>query len=676
MERERGRVGEGHALVSEMGTTRIRAKSLAGQDAGWKGQFPRFETTGPAEIFEALRAFVGGADKKQAEAWRECVPLLQREVGETLRVDSRATRYSVLMEYLIPLELRRSDVVLLVNDGVLVLELKGKVKPSQADLDQVSAYARDLRSYHRECEALPVHAVLVPTGSSEPARFANGVWTCGPAALDALVAQLSGSGQGRVVTLEEFLAQDSFSPLPTLVQAARQLFQSRTIPRVWRARASTEPAVEYIAQVAHSAARDRTRHLVLVTGTPGAGKTLVGMRAVHAQYLDDLAVPRSKGRPTSAGLFLSGNQPLVSVLQYVLKEAGGGGKTFVRHIKGYLNRHIPRPESVPQEHLIVFDEAQRAFTSEKVKEIHKDWPDELVASEPSLFVKVCERIPEWSVIVGLIGTGQHIYLGEEGGLVQWRSALEGASQPSAWTVHCPASLESVFAGSAIRTTWAPELHLDTQIRFHDANDWHEIVDRVLTGPSAGEARVGEQTAAEYVRGKAFRIWLTRNLQDAKSYLSERFQDSPEARFGLLASSRDKLLRGFGIPNDFMDYRHVNVGKWFANGSEDPASCRHLASCLTEFQCQGLELDMSLLAWGSDLIRERGQWTSRFAKRFSGGAVRVKDAHGLRTNSYRVLLTRGRDGTVIYVPPDAVLDETFEFLRAAGFPVLAPETVGS
>jgi DUF2075 family protein len=120
-------------------------------------------------------------------------------------------------------------------------------------------------------------------------------------------------------------------------------------------------------------------------------------------------------------------------------------------------------------------------------------------------------------------------------------------------------------------------------------------------------------------------------------------------------------------NDFQSTKRVQNGPWFAEGDDDPRSrsCRELRACVTEFGCQGLELDASLLAWGSDLIREDGTWTNRLARGYQRG-VEVHDAFKLRRNAYRVLLTRGRDATVVFVPPMKLLDETYAYLLESGF----------
>jgi hypothetical protein len=554
------------------------------------------------------------------------------------------------------------------NGAVAVIELKGKQSQSQADLDQAAAYARDLRAYHALCHERPVTAILVPMRAGGRPRQRDGVWIVGPQGLDSLLRDIARGVTAPGLARADFLDESHYSPLPTLVEAARELFHSGRVREIWRARAHTDPAVDAVARIAHEAAHTRTRHLVLVTGVPGAGKTLVGMRAVHAHHLDDLAVERRGRKPTAPGLYLTGNGPLAEVLQYELRKSGGGGKTFVRHVKSYLDAYGGRPDRIPPEHLLVFDEAQRAFDADRVADIHKDWPVERIASEPALFLRLCERMPEWSVLVGLIGGGQEIHIGEERGLVQWREALELAPPGQEWIVHGPADLEPMFAGGRGAFRWDPALHLDTEIRFHLASDLHSFVARVLDGDPAGASQLGESVWRP--RGRAedgLRLWITRDLASSRAYLRDRFGAEPERRFGMLASSKDKLLPRYGVDNSFQTTKRLRRGPWFTCGDEDPDSCRHLSTVATEFDSQGLELDMSLLCWGADFIREGGAWTNRYASGYAPrGRARPMDPYRMRLNAYRVLLTRGREGTAVFVPPDPLLDETYEYLLACGF----------
>ncbi|MGA2261087.1 MAG: DNA/RNA helicase domain-containing protein [Acidobacteriota bacterium] len=148
---------------------------------------------------------------------------------------------------------------------------------------------------------------------------------------------------------------DSGKSLLKHAQPARELFDSGNPRTIRPARAATDPAVDEIIRIIHDAAATRTRRLVLLTGIPGSGKTLVGLRIVYAHFLDELAVPRTNGKPTAPAIFLSGNGPLVDVLQYELRGAGGGGRSFVRGVKDYVKTYSARPGLIPPEHVLVFD---------------------------------------------------------------------------------------------------------------------------------------------------------------------------------------------------------------------------------------------------------------------------------------------------------------------------------
>lgn len=630
---------------------------------GWESDFPGFRAAEPARVRETLQSFIRDASPAQVRAWSDSIPPLQREVNEVLVRDALADGYSAILEYELPMESRRPDVLLFVGAAVMVIELKGKIDFSQADIDQASAYARDLRSYHRECAGREVVAVLVPTRARGYVTLQDGVHVAGPDHIDEMVRKLTVSTPGPAIDRSKFLQANAYCPLPTLVEAARELFRSGELRTIHRARAATDPAVDEISRIIHQAALTKSRHLILLTGVPGAGKTLVGLRTVHAHYLDDLAVPRSDGKPTTPAVFLSGNGPLVDVLQYELRAAGGDGKTFVRAVKEYVKRYSARPGLTPPEHVLVFDEAQRAFDATKMQETH---PGESARSEPERFVEFADRVPEWCVVLGLIGSGQEIHVGEEAGLAQWRSALEGSHKREEWTVHAPPGVVDLFNGSEIAAEARPALNLDEELRFHLASDLHRFVSGLLAPePVDALARIGAKLATD-----GYHLRITRSLETAKEYMRSRYADDPDARFGLVASAKDKDLASYGVLNDFQSTKRVRFGPWYGDSEDDPSgrSCRRLTDCVTEFGAQGLELDATLLAWGTDLLLVEGSWSNARARGYKRGA-HVRDPLQLRLNAYRVLLTRGRDGTVVFLPPMGELDETYAFFQAIGFKAL-------
>jgi len=189
-----------------------------------------------------------------------------------------------------------------------------------------------------------------------------------------------------------------------------------------------------------------------------------------------------------------------------------------------------------------------------------------------------------------------------------------------------------------------------------------MVGRSLTKQSGLRRRSARLETAGY------HLRTTRDLGTAKDYFGARHAEAPDARHDLAASSRDKILQEWGVPNDWRSTQRMNLGPWYGEGDDDQRSCRRLSQCVTEFGAQGLELDGVLLAWGTDLVWESEAWSNARAKRHARSA-HVRDPFQLRVNAYRVLLTRGRDGAVVFVPPLPELDATAARLQGHGVKVL-------
>ena len=538
---------------------------------GWASSFPEFRSTPAVRIRGSLQDFLRDVSSEQIRAWDLSIPPLQREVSEVLLDDSGATNYTAILEYELPLEFRRPDVVLLMGGAVLVLELKGRGHANRADIDQAAGYVRDLRAYHRECADRPVHGAVVLTDASGYIGSDAGIHVIGIDAVDALAHQLDVHDAKAIVVPGRFLASDAYRPLPSLIESARSLFENGGLPRIHRAAAATEPAIRRISEIIHEAARTQTRRLILLTGVPGSGKTLVGLQVAHARWLDDLAVDREDGKPSAPAVFLSGNGPLVEVLQYELKGAGGGGKAFVRGVKEYVKTYSRSHHLVPPEHVLIFDEAQRAFDAAMVAEKHPEHGDGL--SEPEHFIDFAERVPGWCVVIGLIGTGQEIHTGEEGGSIQWRHAVE-RSRVGGWHTHASPDLRSEF-GDLESSLIEPALRLDEELRYHVADDNHVHVAQLLGGSSPG----GLLPLAQALEQQGYHLRITRDLAGAADYLRQRYRDDPTARFGLIASSKDRVLPRFGVNNDFQSTKRVHYGPWYGEGTATTSGAR-VARCVS------------------------------------------------------------------------------------------------
>jgi hypothetical protein len=627
---------------------------------GWVSDLPGFYRAESRAICVSLEEFIAKAGAGQFRAWDNMVPILQREFGEFLESKPAASEYSAVLEYELPREGgRRPDVIVLENGVVVVLEFKDKNQVFRADLDQANGYAKDLQNYHSLCRDLLVEAVLVPTRWRGERRRLGDVTVCPPSEIDQLLFDYSARATNSAALLAEEWLEGEYAPLPTIVKAARDLFHHQELPRIRRAHSARLPEVHaLLTAIAHDAALSRTRHLVLLTGVPGSGKTLAGLQFVHSKDLDDLIVARTGVQPGSPAVFLSGNGPLVAVLQHAL----GNNKTFVQDMKRYVDYYgFKKTKLIPSEHVVVFDEAQRAWDAEQVNAKHGQQ-----RTEPEIILSIASRIPEWCVVLGLVGEGQEIHRGEEAGLAQWSEALGQIDDGSQWVLHGPAGVQRIFRNRTNRFEEATLLNLSTSLRSHLAADLHAWVRLLLECRPGGQPELA--ALAGTLRDQGFDLYLTRDVEQAKEYARTRYLGHPDKRYGFVASSKAKNLQPHGIDNDFQATKRLRHGPWYNDDPGSPNSCCALAAVATEFACQGLELDFPLVCWGDDLWWGSAGFESKPSK--AKGKYQLKNPHQLRVNAYRVLLTRGRDGMCVFVPPgETSMDATAGMLLESGCDLL-------
>ena len=528
--------------------------------------------------------------------------------------------------------------------------------------EQALDFARRLFWFHRYCgeDSVQVHTVLVNYGFGENEEERDFLTTTRIERLAEVMRRFDRPGVAQPLALEKFLSADACQPSPSLVQAVRRYFSQHALPRIKRIDEVTQKTVQRIVAEIHDPHERRKRKLLLVSGVPGAGKTYVGLQIAHDRFLDDLAEPMASGeKPSAPAVFLSGNGPLVEVLQYELKAAGGDGRVFVRGVKDFVAKYSRKRSGPPPHHVLIFDEAQRAWDSDRVSSKHKDLE---AVSEPEAFVSFAERVPAWFVVIGLIGGGQEIHAGEEGGMKLWVDAV--AASNAAWEVTGPAQFRAAFEAQGVTYSTTNDLHLAQSVRFHFAAGLSEWAAAAVTQrPEPAQlARLAEDLAS-----RGYQLRVTRSLGRAKEFLWKKYAELPDARFGLLHSSRDKRI------SEVLDLprrrRFGWVGPWYADPETSPASCRRLSEPITEFEAQGLELDHTLLIWGTDFLLKNGVWDNSSAKPYKKSSG-VHDPLQLRRNAYRVLLTRGREGAIICLPEFMrELDETLSFLVAAGCKVL-------
>jgi hypothetical protein len=624
----------------------------------------------------------GGSSDQQA-AWEAQIAALRT----ALRA-AGGEAWTIALEYdLLRLE-KRADAVLLTDRAILVLEFK-TADASPAALAEAEDYALDLRDFHGGSRAHPIVPVLVSGGArfappAQPPRWQDVLppVACAPEELAALFAWVQSTAPlGAPLDGAAWLAAP-YRPVPGIVEAATMLYARHGVAEIAAARADAanlRETTDAIARAIAAAQRDHAKTVVFVTGIPGAGKTLCGLNAAFGAAKQDGAA------------FLSGNAPLIAVLREALaRDAASRGarkpqaerevKAAIQNVHRFLEDHALDPARIPPERLIVFDEAQRAWDERKARQGTQNRPGRLTLSEPAHTLEIMGRHAGWAVVVALIGAGQEINTGEAG-IAEWGRVI--AADPRWGAVAGPGVLESadpLRRLAAGRPPWLrldPALDLTVPLRaVRDASvaAWVEAV-------LAGDAR---RAAAIAAAAPAFPVFLMRDLDALRAAL--RGFARGLRRAGIVRSSGAKRLRGEGLAAEVTS---KEVPDWFLDRFPDVRASDALEAAATEYACQGLELDVVGVAWGGDLVREGGGWAAR---RFAGTRWQAErsEAHYVR-NTYRVLLTRARAETVIWVPRGsrrgepfhdptrdaAVLDEVAEFLAACGAcPLAADDAVAT
>lgn len=589
---------------------------------GWLGTLSDFLYLDEQEFVNNLQGFIPDAKENQIRAWRDCYHVLKDQL-----LPFRQHDWQLIFEYELPREGgRRPDVLLLLPGQIIVLEFKMAQQAKDVDFEQLSSYIRDLSSYHSTVikHSLKLRGALIITGNQNESCIAHNdraLYECARSGLHKLLYRASNHLKGDFISAHIFL-QGHYEPLPTIAQAARLIMNNDPLPQIRTVQSTNIPeALDTIRLVVKEAKRSLTRHLVLVSGVPGAGKTLIGLVLSHE--LDQT-------------VYLSGNRPLVDVLQ----DALGGNKIFVQPLL-YYKREYSNMSNIPNEHVFIFDEAQRAWDKNRMKKNY---------SEPDLLVKIAGNKKNWSVIIGLIGEGQEIHKGEETGLPLWNEAIKGGD----WTVHSSKPNHQLFS-NAIQHVQHNHLHLNASLRSHTAHTYHEWVKNVLDGR---EQQLFEKT--KKLRLNHYTLYITRDLSKACNFAQEKYKEESLKNYGLIASSK-RSTNGINVVQGLPQTERYNTKPYVAyfNHPESEYHCTTLRYAATEFDTQGLELDLAIVCWGYDLRWNGQQWINYF------NDLSVQDAKQLRLNSYRVLLTRGRDGTIIYIPDHPILDDTYHFFKEIG-----------
>jgi DUF2075 family protein len=585
---------------------------------------------------------------------------------------------------------KRVDCLLIIKNIVFVIEFKvGEKEFLNSNLEQVWDYALDLKNFHKPSHSLLLVPILVATHakerqieiitSSHNDNLVNPLKTNAESLIKSINEVIYFFENGENVNVNEYLG-GSYSPTPTIIEAAIKLYNNHNVEEITRNDADATNlniTTKYISDTIDFARNNSKKVICFVTGVPGAGKTLVGLK-VATEHLD-----KEKG---NTSVFLSGNKPLVDILQEALtrdrviqeklignkitkKQARESVKAFIQIIHHYRDEYL-RDSKAPYDHVAIFDEAQRAWTKEQTVKFMQQKKGILnfQYSEPEFLISCLDRHKDWAVVICLVGGGQEINTGEAG-ISEWLSAIknkfidwETRISPNLFDSEYSAQIEIDNLTKNNKVVYNESLHLAVSMRSFRAEYLSKLIKEIL------DIDDNSKNTLNQLQDK-YPIVLTRDIEKAKKWLKEKARGSE--RYGIVVSSQAYRLKPLAIDVK-TPINHVN---WFLDGKDDIRSSYFMEDVATEFQVQGLELDWVCVTWDGDLRYDKEGW-----KTFSFVGNKWQNIHKeirkkYLINAYRVLLTRARQGMVIVIPEGnnedhtrkpEFYDNTFNYIKSIGF----------
>lgn len=619
-------------------------------------------------------------EELQRNAWITQIEIIKKQFA------SYDDEGFILFEYAIPRMGKRVDVILLIQDFVFVLEFKvGEKNYSRYALDQALDYSLDLKNFHEQSHNRQIVPVVVATEATPQSNifipYDDLVFHPLKTNKSNLLPILKTAPYNPSKSPLDFFAwqQSIYKPTPTIIEAAQALYKGHSVKDISRSDSGAinlSKTSAAIATIIENSKRLKQKSIAFITGVPGAGKTLAGLNIANERH------NISQGEHA---VFLSGNGPLVKVLQEALardevankkntkpqltkQSALSKTKAFIQNIHHFRDDTI-QTKTPPIEKVVIFDEAQRAWTLEQTSSfmrLKKGIPN-FQMSEPDFLISVLNRHKGYAVIICLIGGGQEINTGEAG-LPEWFDAISKKYQN--WHVYVSGMLkDQEYTGdNNIYSTIDPvqlhiqsDLHLSVSVRSYRSEKVSELVKNIIDNNNAAPMLCMEVQ-------KDYPIYLTRDIKTAKQWLRKKARGSE--RIGLVASSGAKRLRPFGIhvKND------ISPEIWFLNGQDDVRSSYFLEETATEFEIQGLELDWICVAWDADFRFKNFHWEYKQFKGTTWQNINDPIKRQYLKNAYRVLLTRARQGIIIFVPEGdneditrlpEFYDSTFNYLKKIG-----------
>lgn len=590
----------------------------------------------------------------------------------------------IYFEFSIPRMGKRVDNILIIDDFIFVVEFKvGDTEYQKHAIEQTVDYCLDLQNFHEGSH----HEKIVPILISTKAPDLENSFEIN----DNLFEPLKGNQNNIAKIINQTLSLSDrtkinptkwensiYKPTPTIIEASQALYRGHSVSEISRSDSGAinlSKTTECINRIIEKSKATNSKSICFLTGVPGAGKTLAGL---------NIANERRKAHEDENAVFLSGNGPLVYVLREALvrdevqqakengekltkKKSAIKANAFIQNIHHFRDDNLISSKA-PDEKVVVFDEAQRAWTEERATSFMKSKGKDFDMSEPEFLIDVMNRHENYCTIICLVGGGQEINTGEAG-LSEWVISLKNHF-PN-WHIYYSnlITADNDYLNDETLKTWLKdngnaetELHLSVSVRSFRSEKISSFVHAVIDGNAIQARDILNEI------DKLFPIRLTRDINVAKEWLRKNKKGTE--RIGIVGSSGGRRLRPLGI-----DVKNeITAEDWFLNDALDVRSSHYLELVATEFDIQGLEIDYVCLAWDINFYFNNNEWNYQSFEGTKWKAINSEIDKSYLRNAYRVLMTRARQGLIIFIPhgdnldptrPKELYDNSYMFLSSCG-----------
>lgn len=617
------------------------------------------------------------AENLQRNSWIKQIEILKSQLSDF-------KHGQIYFEFSIPRMGKRVDNVLIIDDFIFVVEFKvSDTQYQKHAIEQTVDYCIDLQNFHEGSH----HEKIVPVLVSTKAPDFENIFEVNDNLFEPLKGNQNNISQ---IIIQTLLLSDGtkinptkwensiYKPTPTIIEASQALYRGHSVSEISRSDAGAinlSKTTECINRIIERSKTTNAKSICFLTGVPGAGKTLAGL---------NIANERRKAHKDENAVFLSGNGPLVYVLREALirdevqqakengekltkKKSAIKANAFIQNIHHFRDDNLISSKA-PDEKVVVFDEAQRAWTKEKARSFMKSKGKDFDMSEPEFLIDVMNRHENYCTIICLVGGGQEINTGEAG-LSEWVIALN--NHYLNWNIYYSNLITSDndYLSDEILKHWLnetgkaeSELHLSVSVRSFRSEKISSFVHEVIDGNAIQAKSILNEI------NSLFPIRLTRDFNVAKEWLRKNKKGSE--RIGLVGSSGGRRLRPLGI-----DVKNeITAEDWFLNDASDVRSSHYLELVATEFDIQGLEIDYVCLAWDINFYFNNGEWNYQSFEGTKWKSIISEIDKSYLRNAYRVLMTRARQGLIIFIPygdtldptrPIDLYDNTYNFISSCG-----------